>query len=149
MVVDVAENLASVGAQEVRVGVTRQEDVDDRKNEITDEDIQQESQSDLSVESLSKAANCEVEDDGDEGEDGRYQEGGWVEDTRQKSLVLYHWRLLIQALEAPEAHLWPQWEDRARCKLVFLLCQYFSTGTAGVDVGPVCCEYEREEGDEK
>ena len=93
---DVAENSASVGAQEVPVSVTQTiVVVDDGKQEVADEDIQQESQSDLSVESLSKAANCEVEDDGDEGEDGRYQEGGWVEDTRQKSLVLFLWSLLI------------------------------------------------------
>ena len=93
---DVAENLASVGAQEVPVALAPQEVVYDRKQEITDEDIEQESQSDLSVESLSKAANCEVEDDGDEGEDGRYQEGGWVEDTRQKSLVRFHWSLFCE-----------------------------------------------------
>ena len=93
---DVAENLASDGSQEVPVAVTQLEDVDDRKQEITDEDIEQESQSDLGVESLSKAANCEVEDDGDEGEDGRYQEGGWVEDTRQIYLVHFLWSFLIQ-----------------------------------------------------
>ena len=84
---DVPENLASVGAQEVLDIIAEQEVVVDRKQKITDEDIHQESQSDLGEEGFSQAFNGQVEDDGDEGEDGGYQDGNGVDDTRQLSLI--------------------------------------------------------------
>ena len=92
---DVPENLASVGAQEVPAIITEQEVVVDRKQKITDEDIHQKSQSDLGEEGLSQAFNGQVEDDGDEGEDGRYQDGGGVDDTRQLSLISLLWSFRI------------------------------------------------------
>ena len=94
MVDDVPENLAGVGAQEVPVVVAEKEVVHDRKQEITDEDVQQESQSDLGEQSFPQTAHCQVEDDGDEGEDGGYQDGGGVDDARQLPLICLDWSFL-------------------------------------------------------
>ena len=84
---DVPESLAGVWAQEVLGVIAEEEVVGYRKQKIADEDIDQESQGDLGEQSFSHAFNCQVEDDRDEGEDGGYQDGTWVEDSRQLSLI--------------------------------------------------------------
>ena len=52
----------------------------DREDQVADESIDQESQSDLGEEGFPEAAHSTVEDDGDQDEDCRHQQGRGVED---------------------------------------------------------------------
>jgi len=78
---DVAEDLALHGPEDgfilISAGIMI---IRDREEQVADESIDQEPQSDLSEEGFPEAAHSTVGDDGDQDEDCRHQQGCGVED---------------------------------------------------------------------
>jgi len=95
---DVAEDLALHGLEDgfvlIRAGIMI---TGDREEQVADESIDQEPQSDLSEEGFPEAAHSTVEDDGDQDEDCRHQQGCGVEDLCEFLLCL---RLTVSEIVA-------------------------------------------------